>query len=85
MTPPENFKFPIPWHRQLSGKPKIPVACGALTFSTVLPTPMLLALGASPGAPGAGRIVELRFRCPGLARLNAIARVPCPGQQVLRR
>jgi hypothetical protein len=38
-----------------------------------------------PRGPGAGRIVELRSRCPGLARLNAIARVPCPGQQVLRR
>jgi hypothetical protein len=29
----------------------------------------------APG-PRAGRIVELRFWCPGLARLNAIARVP---------
>jgi hypothetical protein len=23
MTPPENFEFPIAWHRQLSGKSKI--------------------------------------------------------------
>jgi len=34
---------------------------------------MLLPVGASPGA---GRMIEPRFRCPGLARLDAIARVP---------
>ena len=34
---------------------------------------MLLPVGASPSA---GRMIEPRFRCPGLARLDAIARVP---------